>query len=77
MNKNNFYGYVMSKSLPTSNFNCSDSTKFNLDKYDDDSLRGCVLGVDLEYLKELLKLYNDYSLAADTWEIKKEMLPDY
>ena len=56
----------MSKSLPTSNFNCSDSTKFNLDKYDDDSLRGCDLGVDLEYLKELLKLYNDYSLAADT-----------
>ena len=38
----------MSKSLPTGEFKWSDPTKFNLDKYDDDSLRDCVLGVDLE-----------------------------
>ena len=48
--------------------------KFNLDKYDDDSLRGCVLEVNLEYSKELHKLHNDYPLAPDKLEIKKEML---
>ena len=35
----------------------------NLDKYDDNILRGFVLEVDLEYSKEL--------------EIKREILPDY
>ena len=47
----------MSKFLPTSS-NC---------------LKGCVLEVDLEYPKKLQELHNDYPLAPDKIEIKREM----
>ena len=43
LDKTSLYGYVMSKPLPTVRFKWLDPAKFNLDKYDDDSLRGCVL----------------------------------
>ena len=33
--------------------------------------------VDLEYHEKLRELHNDYSLAPDTIEIKREMLSDY
>lgn len=39
----------MSKSIPLGGFNCLDAAKFNLDKYDDNSSRYCVLEVDFEY----------------------------
>ena len=54
-----------------------DPAKFNLDKYDDDSLRGCVLEVGLEYSKELHELHNDYPLAPDKLKIERKMLSDY
>ena len=41
------------------------------------SSRGYFLEVKLEYPKELHKLHNDYRLAPDKQEIKKEMLSDY
>ena len=77
MDKNNLYGYAMSKFLLTGAFKRLDFAKFNLDKCDNDSLRGCVLEVDLEYPKELQELYNGYPLAPDKLEIKKETLSDY
>ena len=45
-----------------------DSAKLNWDKYDDNSLRSCVSDVDLEYLKALHKLLNDYPLAPEKLE---------
>ena len=54
-----------------------DPKKFDLNKYTSNSSIGCVLEVDLEYLKELNKLHNDYSLAPDKIELKKEMLSNY
>ena len=33
--------------------------------------------VDLEYPKELWELHNNYPLAPDKIEIKREMLSDY
>ena len=51
--------------------------KFNLDSYDDDSFRGCVLEIGLEYPQELHELYNDYPLVPDKLEIKKKILSDY
>ena len=36
----------------------------------------CVLEVDLEYPKELRELHNDYPLALDKIEMRKEMLSD-
>ena len=40
-------------------------------------VQGCVLEVDLEHPKELHKLHNDYPLAMDKKEIKREMLSKY
>ena len=42
-----------------------------MNKYINNSSRRCVLGADREYSKELLKLYDDYSLSPDEVEIKK------
>ena len=50
---------------------------WKIDKYDDNSLRGVVLEVDIEYSRELYELYNSYSLAKDKLEIKWEILSDY
>ena len=41
------------------------------------SSKGCVLEVGLEYPKELQELYNDYPLALDKIEIKREILSEY
>ena len=55
----------------------TDPEKFDLNKYTSSSLKGCVLEVDLEYLKELHKLHNDYPLAPDKTAIKNEILSEY
>ena len=47
-----------------------------MNKYTSNSLKGCVLEIDLEYPKELRELHNDYPLAPDNLEIKREMLFD-
>ena len=67
----------MSKFLATSGFKWIDSKEFDLNKYTSNSSKGCVLKVDLEYLKELCKLHHDYPLAPDKIEIKREMLSEY
>ena len=77
LHANNLYGYGMSKFLPTSGFKWIDPKEFDLNKYTSNSSKGCVLEVDLEYPKELRELHNDYPLAPDKIEIKREMLSDY
>ena len=80
MEKSNLYINAISKSLPTGGFKWLDPAKFDLDKYDNDSFIGCTLKffkIYFEYPKELHKLRNDYSLAADKLEIKREILSDY
>ena len=47
-----------------------------MNKYTSNSSKGCVLEIDLEYPKELRELHNDYPLAPDNLEIKREMLLD-
>ena len=64
MDKNNLYSYAMSKSLPMGGFKWLDPAKFNLDKYDNNSLRDFILEVHLEYPKELHELHNDYQLQV-------------
>ena len=51
--------------------------ELNLNKYANTSSKGCVLEVDLEYPKALHKLHNDYLLAPDKTEIKREILSEY
>ena len=46
-----------------------------MNKYTSNSSKGCILGVDLEYPKELHELHNDYPLAPHKIEIK--MLSEY
>ena len=66
----------MSKFLPTSGFKWKDPKEFNTNKYTNNNSKGCVLEVDLEYPKELRELYNDYPLALDKIQIKREMLSE-
>ena len=47
-----------------------------MNKYTSNSLKGCILEVNLEYPKELHELHNNYLLAPDKIEIKREMLSD-
>ena len=78
LDANNLYGYAMSTFLPTSAFNKWRGPKeFDLNKYTSNSSKGCVLKVDPEYPKELQELHNNYPLAPDKIEIKREMLPNY
>ena len=67
----------MSKFLPASGFKWVDPKEFDLNTYTSNSSKGCVFEVDLEYPKELRELHNDYPLAPDKIEIKREMLTDY
>ena len=67
----------MSKFLPSSGFKCIDPKEFYLNKYTNNSLKGCVLDVDLEYWKQLYELNNNYPLAPDKIEIKRKMLSEY
>ena len=53
----------MSKFLQTSGFRWIDSKEFDLNKYTSNSLKGCVLEVEVEYPIELSELHNDYPLA--------------
>ena len=70
----------MSKFLTKRGFKWIDPKEFDLPKYTIYNSKGCVLEVDLEYPKELYpikKLYNDYPLAPNKIEIKRERLSDY
>ena len=67
----------MSKFLPTIGLKWVDSEEFDLNKYTSNSSKGCVLEINVEYPKELLKLDNGYPLAPDKLEIKRKMLPEY
>ena len=66
----------MSKFLPTKGFKYTDPKGFDLNKYTGNSSKGCILEVDHEYPKELRELHNDFPLAPDKIEIKREMLSD-
>ena len=77
LDANNLYGYAMSKFHPTSGFKQKDPKEFALNKYNSNSSKGCVVEADLEYPKELQELHNDYHLAPDKIEIKREMLSEY
>ena len=77
LEKNNLYGYAMSGFLPISGFKSIDPKEFGMKKYTSNNWKGWVYKVDFEYPKELQELHNDYPLAPDQIEIKKEMLFSY
>ena len=73
----NLYGYAMSKFLWTSKFKWINPKEFALNKYTSINSKGCVLEVDLEYLRELQELHNDFPLVSDKIEIEREKLSEY
>ena len=77
LNANNLYGYAMSKFLPATGFKWMDPKEFDLNKYTNNSSKGCVLEVDLEYPEELRELHNDSQLASDKIKIERQMLSEY
>ena len=80
LDANNLYGWAMSQYLPTSNFKWltqKQIDKIDIVKYKEDSNKGLILEVDLEYPKELHDLHNDYPLAPEKVKVSKDMLSDY
>ena len=51
--------------------------KLDLDKYKDDSKKGLILEVDLEYPHKLHDSHNDYPLAAEKINVTKNMLSNH
>ena len=80
LDANNLYGWAMSQYLPTGGFRWLTEKEINtidLAKYKEDSKKGVILEVDLEYPQELHDLHNDYPLAPEKMKITKEMLSPY
>ena len=73
----NLFGYAISKFLLTGRFEWRDFKEFESNKYSSYSLKGCALGVDCEYPKELQEVRNDYPLVLGKIEINKKMLYNY
>ena len=77
---NNLYGWAMSQYLPTGGFKWMTEKQINdinLYKYKEDSKKGLILEVDLEYPKELHDLHDDYPLAPEKIKVTYDMLSDY
>ena len=80
LDANNLYGYAMSQYLPFGGFKWMSKKqidKIDLAKYNEDSKKGLILEVDLEYPKELHDLHNDYPLGAEKVKVSDNMLSDY
>ena len=76
----NLYGWAISQYLPTGGFKWlteKQINNLNLAKYQEDSNKGLILEVDLEYPKELHDLHNDYPLAAEKVKVTEDMLSGY
>ena len=80
LDANNLYGWAMSQYLPTGGFKWlteKQINKINLAQYNEDSNKGLILEVDLEYPKELHDLHNDYPLGPEKVKITDNMLSGY
>ena len=80
LDANNLYGWAMSQYLPTGGFRWMTQKqidKIDLTKYEEDSRKGLILEVDLEYLEELHDLHNDYPLAPEKVKVNKYDLSEY
>ena len=80
LDANNLYGWAMSQALPTGGFKWlspKQIEKINLGKYTENSKKGMILEVDLEYPTELHDLHNDYPLGPEKVKVTDEMLSNY
>ena len=80
LDANNLYGWAMSQHLPTGNFKWmtdKEIDRIDLRKYKEDSKRGFILEVDLEYPQELHDLHNDYLVCPEKVRVSNDMLSGY
>ena len=80
LDANNLYGWAMSQYLPTGGFRWMTQKqidKTNLALYKEDSKKGLILEVDLDYPNELHDLHNDYPLAPEKVKVTDNMLSNY
>ena len=77
LDANNLYGWAMIQYLPTGGFEWLTGEEVDLSKYNDESKKGLILEVDLEYPEELHDLHNDYPLAAEKIKVTEDMLSPY
>ena len=80
LDANNLYGWAMSQYLPTGSFEWlspKQIEKINLNKYTENSNKGMILEVDLEYPQELHDLHDDYPLGPEKVKVTEDMLSDY
>ena len=79
LDANNLYGWAMSQYLPTGGFRWMTQKqidKIDLAKYKEDSEKGLILEVDLEYPEELHNLHNDYPLGPEKVRVSNDMLSE-
>jgi hypothetical protein len=77
---NNLYGLEMKQYLPISDYKWLENNeieKFDIEKTTDDSDKGYILCVDLEYPNELHNYTSDYPLAVEKFIVKEDMLSNY
>ena len=70
----------MSQYLPTDGFRWvteKQIDKLDIAKYREDSKKGLILEVDLEYPEELHDLHNDYPIGPEKVKVTKNMLSRY
>ena len=77
LDANNLYGWAMSQSLPTGDFRWMDPEDYISENYTEDTRKGVILEVSLEYPYELHDLHNDYPLAPEKILITDDMLSPY
>ena len=72
---NNIYAFPMCKKLPVSDFKWVDDlptfTEEFIKNYDENSDKGYILEVDVEYPKDLYKLHSDLHFLPERMEINK------
>ena len=80
LDANNLYGHAMSQSLPTGGFRWLEENEinaFDVHQVADDSEKGYVLEVDLEYPRELHDEHDAYPLAPERLQVCPEWMSQY
>ena len=78
LDANNLYGWTMSQPLPYRDFQWKDfKDPEEILNYHENSIKGIILEVDLEYPEELHDLHNDYPCAPEKIIVTNDMLSPY
>ena len=77
LDANNLYGWAMSQFMPYGEFKWINPEDFKLENVRDNSEKGHILEVDIEYPTSLHDLHNDYPFCPEQVVVKDEMLSDY